>query len=94
MAGQAGAPVEYAGEGDRSCGAWRAARGAGSWGLMGQWILGFLSGVSYTGNWTKLAPLNGTDADGAFAWIDNYCQAHPLGTVVYAAMEFVAAHPR
>jgi hypothetical protein len=56
--------------------------------------LGFLSGIDATINVTKLSPLNGTDAQGVWAWIDNYCQAHPLDKLGDAALAFVAAHPR
>ena len=31
----------------------------------------------------------GTDADGVFAWIDNYCSAHPLETIYSAAEALV-----
>jgi hypothetical protein len=50
------------------------------------WVLGFLSGMNYhhatrqkVGNITR-----GTDIDGLFAWIDNYCKQHPLDTIANA----------
>jgi len=38
--------------------------------------------------------LNGTDADGVWAWIDNYCQEHPIDRLFIAAEAFAKAHPR
>jgi hypothetical protein len=37
--------------------------------------------------------LNGVDAQGVWAWIDNYCHANPLDEVSGAAEAFVNAHP-
>ena len=39
-------------------------------------------------------PLNGVDAFAVWAWIDNYCRAHPLDTIQKASVEFVMAHPK
>ena len=90
------------GSGSDSCGAWTANHRA--YGLGGGrpcayqdflqqsgWLFGFLSGVGSQG---INNPLNGTDAEGVLAWIDNYCQAHPLAKTVDAANAFVTAHPR
>jgi hypothetical protein len=38
-------------------------------------------------------PLNGLDGDAVFAWIDNYCRAHPLDSIVKATEAFDAEHP-
>jgi len=80
------------GQGTRSCGAWREDRQAGPLAAFGEksWVVGFLSGVGYTG---IANPLNRVDADGVFAWIDNYCQARPLKSIAEAAGAFVNAHP-
>ncbi len=58
-----------------------------------QWILGFLSGVGYAGNESGLDPLIGVDDEGVWAWVDNYCQAHPLDLLIQAAVAFRMAHP-
>ena len=42
-----------------------------------QWVMGFLSAFNYYGKGSGNV-LTGSDNDGAFAWIDNYCAAHPL----------------
>ena len=88
----AGVVVLQAGVGADSCETWTAARHAGGGGLVEQWILGFVSGVSATGYVTHLAPLAETHAEGVLAWIDSYCQAHPAETLSHAGLEFVAAH--
>jgi hypothetical protein len=47
------------------------------------WVVGFLSGLS-VGFLTGVNAdddvgfLSGQDADGIYAWIDNYCKANPL----------------
>jgi hypothetical protein len=83
------------GTGTISCGAWTAARREKQAWLAEQWVLGFLSGVGYaSGTLTGQNPLNGVDADGVWAWIDNYCKANPLDGVADAGAAFVARHPR
>ncbi len=79
-----------------SCGAWVTYRGGNARVqafYLELWVLGFLSGIGYAGSGSGLNPLNGVDADGVSAWIDNYCQAHPLDRIVEAATAFVKAHP-
>jgi hypothetical protein len=48
-----------------------------------QWVIGYISAFnvyrSPTGNLTA-----GTDTNGIYAWIDNYCAARPLDTIVKA----------
>ena len=90
------------GSGTVSCGSWTAYRPAyipgGSATLSSQnalqnqaWVLGFLSGVGFIGNGDD--PLNGMDAQGVWAWIDNYCQAHPIENIAQAAAAFYHVHP-
>jgi hypothetical protein len=75
-----------------SCKAWTAERTARSVNaaLYGQWVLGYLSSVA---NWTDLDPMKGLDTEAVWAWMDNYCRAHPLATVSKAAGAFVEGHP-
>jgi hypothetical protein len=54
------------------------------------WVLGFLSGLGVAGVGD---PLNGVDNEGVMAWIDNYCQSHPINRLVDAAKAFFSAHP-
>jgi hypothetical protein len=79
------------GAGAESCGAWTSARHTRSFQVM-QWALGFLSGVGFVGR-DSADPLRGMDAEGVWAWIDNYCQANPIKDVVDAAEAFYDAHP-
>jgi hypothetical protein len=60
--------------------------------MMNHGFWGFLSGIGYEGD-ANLNPLNGMDAYGVWAWIDNYCQAHPIETIMEAAEAFASAHP-
>lgn len=81
------------GVGTMSCGSWTAARrtqGADAFALQ-QWVAGFLSGIGYQGPGN---PLNGVDAEGVWAWIDNYCRSHPLDKIRMAAEAFDTEHPR
>jgi hypothetical protein len=97
-AANASSPGKYSviGFGMSSCGAWisnRADTTAYSRLSEQQWIVGFLSGIGFAGQ-GKVDPLNGVDAPGVWAWIDNYCRANPLATIAKAAEEFSYAHPR
>jgi hypothetical protein len=82
------------GSGTNSCGTWTAYRRERQASLFEQWILGFLSGVGYQGTGVGVDPLNGVDAGAVWAWMDNYCQAHPLDDVAEAGAAFVTTHPR
>ena len=55
-----------------------------------QWALGYLSGVGLATD--AFDPLNNVDAQGVWAWIDNYCQAH-TERIADAAKAFVDAPP-
>jgi hypothetical protein len=84
------------GAGNYSCGTWTAER-RDPYSRLGsfqdeQWVLGFLSGIGYMG--AEANPLNGTDAQGVLAWIDNYCWVHPLEEISGAAKAFYSVHPR
>ena len=84
------------GAGADSCGTWTANRSSpnGNERIAGdQWVLGFLSGIGFMGDMT-IDPLNGMDAQGVWAWIDNYCRANPIDEIADAAGKFYLAHPR
>jgi hypothetical protein len=90
--------VRMIGAGAASCGTWTADRqqrstGRHSLSLMDeQWVLGFLSGIAVMGD-ESVDPLRRMDAEGVWAWVDNYCQAHPIETISSAAIEFFHIHP-
>lgn len=80
------------GTGTMSCGELGAARrnpySSAQATTNGEWILAFIAGEAYQGG---ADPLAGTDADGVWAWIDNYCATHPLDEQVDAARAFYRA---
>ena len=79
-----------AGLGGLSCGSWTVARRDEIASPHQQWVLGFLSGLGSAG---PRDPLQGMDAQGVWAWIDNYCQSHPIDRLTKAAEAFALAHP-
>jgi hypothetical protein len=82
------------GLGTSSCGTWTAMRQNRQAFGFEQWILGYLSGVSFLGGPSGIIPLDGVDAEAVLGWIDNYCRAHPLAVIAQAGAVFVAEHPR
>jgi hypothetical protein len=56
------------------------------------WVLGFISGVGYLGH-PGLDPLNGQSDMAVAAWVDRYCEAHPLDKIAVAAAAFIREHP-
>jgi hypothetical protein len=91
IAADAGAAM-IIGPGALSCGQWLTDRqGQGRYGAetMEMWIAGYLSGVDayvFHGDLRKDA-----DSAGLFAWIDNYCHAHPLDDVAVATDRLIDA---
>jgi hypothetical protein len=60
------------------------------------WVMGFLSGVGFEAHQEAQGvdnPLDGMDVEGVWAWIDNYCQTHPINDIAQAAAAFYRAHP-
>src|SRR5271165_5759814 len=90
--GQAVDAVTLGGAGLASCESWTTARRDQNVEVLAiqQWVLGFLSGLAET---ATIDPLNGTDGEGVYAWIDNYCQEHPIDQLVTAVEAFAKAHP-
>jgi hypothetical protein len=87
--------------GTMSCGTWTSTRTQAQGGDLSaryaliayrSWVLGFLSGVGFAG--VNLDPLRGLDTNAVDAWIDQYCQTHPLKDLADAAGAFVVEHPR
>lgn|SRR5487761_2031756 len=80
------ATVEVRGNGGVSCGTWSADHSSKSTSEADkEWVLGFLSGVASATGQDVLNPSTSVDPGGLFAWIDKYCQAHPLNTLNNAA---------
>src|SRR5689334_19748197 len=54
-----------------------------------QWVLAFISAYNvYQGATPDVT--KGTDANGLFAWMDNYCAAHPLNMIGTAVIDLIA----
>jgi len=88
IGGTAWAQYEYKtfGLGIQSCGAWTAAKeeDSAARSRFHNWTNGYLTAVS---RWVEYGsgPVNETQIEGAWAWIDNYCQKTPLNVVAEAA---------
>ena len=84
-----------AGAGLDSCDTWTVDRQLPRGGpalLDEQWVVGFLTGLA-DGGLIDADPMRGVDAQAVWAWIDNYCHAHPSDNVLEAAEAFYQAHP-
>jgi hypothetical protein len=82
------------GIGTASCATWEIARRSGDATRYEQWVVGFYSGADFIGKAGGTNPLPQTDANGVWAWMDNYCQSHPVETIAGAMAELVSARPR
>jgi hypothetical protein len=76
--------VTILGSGVYTCGKWVAERESDGKPLLVKWgwVLGYLSGLASASQRDVLAPV---DADSIALWMDNYCRAHPLDHVEFAA---------
>jgi hypothetical protein len=86
---QAGFAATIIGRGVASCGTWTADRRAPNGGAAiadEGWVVGFLSGANVESEGNSTDFLVGTDADAIFAYIDNYCSAHPLDQISTGAV--------
>jgi hypothetical protein len=86
------------GVGGHSCGRWLSDRQAGDYQAIGAltkeaWVQGYITAYN---EWAFQRPdvTAGTDADGIFAWIDNYCASHPLDTVAVAIRRLLVSLDR
>jgi hypothetical protein len=80
------------GAGALSCGQWLTDRqGQGRYGAetLEMWITGYLSGVDAYAFHRELR--KGADSAGLFAWIDDYCHAHPLDDIAVATDRLIDA---
>jgi hypothetical protein len=84
---EAKAEFQMLGAGVASCGKWLADRASGDYYSMGNWALGFLSGVG----WSSVGydPLKGLDSHAVAYWLDNYCKAHPTAEFDSALVAFI-----
>jgi hypothetical protein len=80
------------GAGTQSCGTWTSSRSAHDIleAPLENWVEGFITGINFTRQIRGYSDLlAGTDQNGAFAWVDNYCSAHPLDNVSDATANLV-----
>jgi hypothetical protein len=86
--------VTILGFGNKSCGSWIEARRANSAiaNNFEGWVAGFLSGSNSVLSSNPALGIDileqvsaQSDAQGLWAWIDNYCQSRPLNSVATAA---------
>ena len=71
-----------------SCGNWtQERRNSVTSGYYEQWVAGYMTAVNEImgGNILRMDLLEHTDQRGLYGWIDNYCLAHPLNTIVEGA---------
>jgi hypothetical protein len=79
-----------AGAGLESCGTWLRVRqqpNSVNKAIIESWVIGYLTAKNM--DETQPEALYGTDADGRYAWIDNWCRANPLKGVIFAADELM-----
>ncbi len=78
--------VNVLGYGNRSCGSWLQVRNIPSYDEAAQlsWVAGYLTGFNNYASGQSGNVSAGIDLDGQFAWIDAYCQAHPLDSLFQA----------
>jgi len=79
------------GVGGRPCAAWLRARAqpASDSTIMQSWLLGYVTSVNAYQLTISADVALGTDPDGMFRWIDDYCAGHPLDSVARAATGLV-----
>jgi len=83
----------------QTCGTWTAERKKSEHGSMtpmasgiAAWSLGFLSGINLVNKGSNL--LETVDAEAIWAWLDNYCAAHPrISRCVSTSLRSAASTP-
>jgi hypothetical protein len=76
---------DYFGVGGDSCGTWTAARTTNHASAQGNWLLGYLAALNLWGVIGRQDALAETDANGLYAWMDDYCHLHPVETIATGA---------
>jgi hypothetical protein len=87
---QEGAMVAIYGAGQKSCGTWLVDRLTPlTYQANRQWVLGYLTAFNVYGLKTSPNIAGSTDAESFFAWIDNYCGAHPTDKLQRATASLI-----
>jgi hypothetical protein len=69
------------GQGTVSCGNWTSERKKQRAWTVQSWALGYISAVNERAAFGIRDVTDGTDSEGVFAWIDNWCKDNPLENV-------------
>jgi hypothetical protein len=82
------------GQGNQSCGKWIADRRQDNLAAHTEeaWLLGYLTAYNEWSNDPNDPNANvtkETDADGVFAWMDNFCQSHPVDTIATGSTSLI-----
>ena len=79
------------GAGSRPCGSWLQARSqvTPESSVMQSWLLGYITSINAHELTITKDIAEGTNADGMFLWVDNYCTEHPLDSVARAAASLI-----
>lgn len=88
LSGVVGARQNYSvyGPGNNSCGQWiRNRRNFVAHGVETAWLLGFVSGVG----WTGAPALKPTDSAGIELWVDRFCAERPTDSLIDATKVLV-----
>lgn len=89
-----GLTVQIMGAGSVSCGTWTLARSQQSAGEEEDWVDGYITyAEDYEGGLTKRSLTLKTDANGIFAWLDNFCSASPTTNLHSATAALLRAVP-
>ena len=88
--------IRTLGSGTISCGKWLADHGpersSGHWQLEEDWVNGYLTGLQDDGTGkSALTDNQAGDLAGRSAWIDQYCQSHPIDNLLDAAYQLFKA---
>jgi hypothetical protein len=76
------------GVGASSCGTWLTKSHDRDWDVLNQWVVGFVSGANLFGE-NDIIESTGVDYYALTSWMDNYCKAHPLDKIQWAAAKLV-----
>lgn len=88
---QTGRTYTMLGHGVSTCGSWTSDLKEGSVTSRYDkvWLQGYLSAFNNYGSYPGGDVTAGVDADGLFAWMDNYCAAHPLDKIAKGAASLI-----
>ena len=78
----------YGFPGNDSCGSWTDHRKNRDNQILEGWVLGFVTGANFFGQHDGRLG-EGLGATAMFAWVDQYCAANPLDSVLQASIKLI-----